>query len=263
MSHPRSAVEEFSKSLANPHLWALLGWYDIRQRYRRSVLGPLWLTLSTGVMIGTLGVLWSTLFKTDIHDYLPFFGTGYVVWSLLSGQINEACTGFIQFEATMKQIRLPLPVYLLRLLARNVIIFGHNAVIIFIVIQFVGDGFKPVALLAIPGLALLCIALMFLSVIVAIICTRFRDMPPVIQNLTMIAYYLTPIMWHEQNIGPKYRWIAGWNPFSHLINIVRSPLLGQAPTFLNWTVASGLTLAFALVSWILLAKHRNRVAYWL
>mgnify|MGYP006151529417 CR=1 FL=1 len=34
--------------LRNTHVWSALGWHDIRQRYRRSVLGPFWIVIATG-----------------------------------------------------------------------------------------------------------------------------------------------------------------------------------------------------------------------
>src|SRR5699024_5965365 len=119
------------------HLWWLLGWYDIKQRYRRSVLGPFWLTISTAILIATLGLLWSTIFRMDLSTYLPFFTVGNIFWTYLSSQVNEASTGYTQFENLVKQVRLPYPSYILRLLCRNLIIFAHNFVIILFVISFV------------------------------------------------------------------------------------------------------------------------------
>ena len=42
-------------------IWGTLGWHDIKQRYRRSVLGPFWFTLSTAIMVGVLGALYSSI----------------------------------------------------------------------------------------------------------------------------------------------------------------------------------------------------------
>ena len=67
-------------------LWRLalaLGWFDIRLRYRGSMLGPFWLTLSTAVMVVALGVLYSALFKMELHDYLPFLALSLVLWTFL------------------------------------------------------------------------------------------------------------------------------------------------------------------------------------
>lgn len=254
---------DLRQSFKATHLWLTLGWYDIKQRYRRSILGPFWLTLSTGVSVGTLSFLWSKLFKTNLHEYLPFFAIGSVIWAYISGQINEACTGFTQFTHIMKQVNLPLPSYLLRLLVRNFIILLHNFVIVFIVITFVGSGWQPVAILALPGLLLLSIALFFMSLTIAIICTRYRDMPPIVQNIITILFYFTPILWQSKYLPPQYAWVKNYNPFTHLIEIVRAPLLGSPPSALSWGAACGVTLIAAYIAITMLARYRQKVAYWL
>src|SRR5580692_7735728 len=52
-------------------LWGRLGWNDILQRYRRSVLGPFWLTASMAIMVVSLGVIYAELFNQPIDDFLP------------------------------------------------------------------------------------------------------------------------------------------------------------------------------------------------
>ncbi|VCU69468.1 ABC-2 type transporter [Pigmentiphaga humi] len=258
-----SAAKEFFVAFARPHLWGLLAWYDIKQRYRRSVLGPFWLTISTGVLIATLGLLWSTLFKTDLHEYLPYFAAGNVVWSFVSMQLNEATTGFTQFEHLIKQSRLPYPSYILRLLCRNLIIFLHNFLIVIIVVSFVGDGWSLVSLVAIPGMLLLSAIVFFVSLACALVCTRYRDMVPVVQNLVTVGYFLTPIMWDAQRLPEQHRWVAAWNPLSHVIDVVRAPLLGHLPSVLNWLVSLAALAISAAISWGLFARTHQRVAYWI
>ncbi len=261
--HISHAFCDLKKSLKAPHLWLTLGWYDIKQRYRRSILGPFWLTLSTGVSVGTLSFLWSKLFKTNLDEYLPFFAVGSVVWAYIAGQVNEACSGFTQFGHIIKQVNLPLPSYLLRLLMRHLIILMHNFVIVLIVISFFGAGWKPIGLLALPGLLVMSIALFFVSLILAIICTRFRDMPPIIQNLTTVLFYFTPILWQTRYLPDRYSWVKDYNPLTHLIEIIRAPLLGSFPSKYSWLAALLVTLISALIAIPMLARYRNKVAYWL
>ena len=258
-----SVKQEFLATLAQPQLWALLAWYDIKQRYRRSVLGPFWLTISTAVLIGTLGVLWSALFKINLHDYLPHFAAGNVIWGYIALQLGEAGTGFTQFESLIKQRRLPFPSYLLRLLTRSFIIFCHNFIIVVIVVSFIGDGWSLISLIAIPGLFLLSSILYFVSLGCAILCTRYRDMVPVVQNFVMVGYFLTPIMWQVKTLPEDLRWVANWNPISHILDIVREPLLGNIPSLTNWLVSLGALLISGAVAWYLLGRARNRIAYWI
>jgi lipopolysaccharide transport system permease protein len=250
-------------ALANPHLWALLAWYDIRQRYRRSVLGPFWVTISTGIMIGTMGLLWSVLFKSDVQSYLPFFAVGSIVWTFYSTQINEACMGFTQFESTIKQIRFPMGVYLLRILMRNLIILAHNCVIIVVVIGILGPVPTWHMLLAIPGLFLGSLAMLGISMIVSVFCTRFRDMPMIIQNATVVLFYVTPIIWRPKSLGAEHQWVAEYNPFAHLVEIVRAPIINGYFPIHSWYWSLATTFVFLVIGIALQARFRDRIAYWL
>jgi lipopolysaccharide transport system permease protein len=258
-----SGLRDFIDALANPHLWALLAWYDIRQRYRRSILGPFWVTVSTGIMIGTMGVLWSVLFKNDVKSFLPFFAIGNVVWTFYAAQINEACVGFTQFESTIKQIRFPMGVYLLRILVRNLIILLHNCVIIVIVIALLGPPVTWHVILAIPGLFLGALAMLGISMIVSVFCTRFRDMPMIIQNAVMVLFYITPIIWRPDALGAKHAWVAEYNPFAHLVEIVRAPIINGYFPLHSWYWSLATTFVLLVIGIALQGRFRDRIAYWL
>jgi lipopolysaccharide transport system permease protein len=255
-------VQELVDAMRWRDSWVYCGWQDIRLRYRRSLLGPWWLTASMAVTIAVLGLLWSQIFQLSITTYLPFFAIGLVVWTWISTQINEACTGFTQFEHIIKQTRLPYPTYLLRLGIRNTLILAHNAVVIVLVLLVCGTGWHGIAWLSIVGLVLVAVIAVFLSVLVAIFCTRYRDFPPLVGNLLQIAFFLTPILWEPSALRAK-AWLAELNPLFHWIEVIRQPLLGHIPSSVHylWTAGSILLIG-ALAVW-LLGRQRDRIAYWL
>lgn len=255
-------AEELWEALALTDTWAYSGLQDIRLRYRRSVLGPWWLTLSTGMTIAALGLLWSQLFGLELTHYLPFFAIGHVVWIWISSHITDACVGFTQFEHIIKQTRLPYPAYLLRLSVRHTLILAHNAVVVAAVFVSCGTELSGHALLVLPGLALVAVICVLLSIPVAICCTRFRDLPPLVGSGLQIAFFLTPILWQPSALRSA-AWVAELNPLFHWIEIIRRPLLGQQPGALHyfWTAGSLLVLG-ALALW-LLGRERDRIAYWM
>ena len=130
----RLAVEDVAAGL---RLWRLawaLGWLDIRLRYRGSMLGPFWLTISTGVMVAALGVLYSTLFHMDVHDYLPFLALSQVLWAFLASMVSE-CMHRIHRRGIGDPVgsHALLFVFTMRTLIRNVIVLGHNILVIVVV----------------------------------------------------------------------------------------------------------------------------------
>src|SRR5262249_36977839 len=108
------ALSDMVSGLGLWRLWVRLGWNDILQRYRRSLLGPFWLTASMAVMVIALGVLYAELFNTPLNDFLPFICVGLLVWNLISSFVTEGGTLFTGSESYIKQIRLPYSVYVYR-----------------------------------------------------------------------------------------------------------------------------------------------------
>jgi len=255
-------VRELRDALAAHELWLTVGWQDIRQRYRRTILGPWWLAISTAVLVLILGLLWSEIFHVEVRTFLPFFAIGYVLWAFLSGAFTEGCVGFVQFEGVIKQRRIPLAALLYRIGVRHTIVFAHNAVIVALIVLWSDTRWSRTALLAIPGFVLFALVTFLALVPIAVVCTRFRDFPQIVANVLQIAFFATPIMWRP-NVLEGYRWVAEYNPIAHLIAIVREPLLGNAPGWDSWAWSAGVLVAtFASSAW-LLGRYRRRIAYWL
>jgi len=257
-----SAVAEVKGATRYYAAWFFLGIQDIRLRYRRSTLGPWWLTISAAILVGTLGVIYSHIFKMDYKTYVPFFAVGYVLWTFIAAEINEATTAFTQFERAIRQVNIPFSVYLLRVWWRNLIIFAHTAVVAVLALFVVGRGLSMVAVLAIPGLILIALGCLFASTVVAIFCTRFRDMAPIVSNLMQVLFFVSPILWDPTLLGEQ-RWLAELNPVYHWIEVVRAPLLGSAPSIATWLWVVASVLVLAGMATFVLGRYRSRIAYWL
>src|SRR5688572_3738679 len=128
------ALDDVRQGIARVDVWFTLGWQDIRQKFRRSILGPFWLTLSTGIMLGALGFIYATIFRMELKEYFPFLAAGVAPWSLISGLILEGCQTFIASELMIRQIRLPSTSHACRVAWRNFIVLLHNLVIIVVVL---------------------------------------------------------------------------------------------------------------------------------
>ena len=255
-------TRDLQEGLCNNELWIYMGWQDIRQRYRRTILGPWWLAISTVILVLTLGFLWSEIFQTEVRTFLPFFAIGYVLWTFLQGACNEACTGFTQFEGIIKQRRIPFSTLLYRIGMRHAIGLAHNAVLVALLILWSGPVWSFAYLLAIPGLVLFAVTVFLTLIPVAVFCTRFRDFPQIVGNALQIMFFATPIMWRPDALR-SFRWIAEFNPLAHLLDIVRLPLLGMAPGWESWIWSLALLAASYLAAAYLLGRYGHRVAYWL
>ena len=242
-------------------VWTILGWDDIRQRYRRSILGPFWITLSMGVFILLLGVIYSRLFHTNIATYIPFLAAGIPLWGFISQTTNESCLAFQEGGRIMKQIKLPYSIYILRVVWRNFIILLHT-IVIFIPVAIVFRVTPNFAtLLFVPALFLVCVNVTWLATVLAILSTRYRDMLPIVGTSVQIMMFATPIMWPVASLGPD-TYIAQVNPAYHLLDLVRAPLLGTAPELLSWLVVGGLGIVGSAFATALLVNKSRRIVFW-
>jgi ABC-type polysaccharide/polyol phosphate export permease len=257
-----SAIEDLRAGIGAWRLSHFLAWQDIRQRYRRSSLGPIWLTLSFGVQMLTMGVLSSFLFGAAIQKSLPYVCGGMLFWFFVTQTINEGTGLFVSTARHITQVKRPLTVFLMQLVWRNAIVAAHNATIYFVVagILLVVPG-KSILLWPI-GLVLVTICLSWMALVSAIISARYRDVPVIIQNILNILFWFTPLMYFPEQLGSK-RFIADYNPITHMIALVREPLLGATPTLSDWLVV----LAIASFGWVgtflFFARFRARIVYWL
>lgn len=262
-SQVRLAAKDLVEGIRRADIWLMLGWQDIRQRYRRSALGPFWLTLSTGITTVALGMIFSAIFKIPLDRYFPYLAIGLVVWTLISTVMIEGCVCFIQAEGTIKQIRLPFTLYACRLVWRNVAIFLHNFVIVAGVMLWFGVAGSVWAIpLVLPGLFLVLLNALWMALTLGIICARFRDVPLIVSSVVQLAFFVTPIIW-EISLMPGRNRIIHFNPFHHLVELVRAPLLGKVPALESWMLGTGLAVAGWLFAFALLVGFRRRIAYWL
>jgi ABC-type polysaccharide/polyol phosphate export permease len=255
------ALTDVYSGVQRYHLWGLLGYQDIKQRYRRSILGPFWLTMSTAIMVCSMGFLYALLFKMDVHKYLPYLTVGMIVWGFFSTLISEGCTVFISSEAFIKQIKLPLFAHVARMIWKNFLIFMHNFVILIVVIWWGDVNIGWGTVISLFGMLLALANGAWVSLLLGMISARYRDIPPVVNSLVQIVFFLTPIMWRADALGDR-QWIAYMNPIYHVLECIRRPLLGEGVNISNFIVAGLLCLVGWVFTVLFYARFSKRVPYW-
>jgi ABC-type polysaccharide/polyol phosphate export permease len=261
--HLKLAWTDFVVSLTSWRMWLLLGMNDIRQRYRRSRLGQFWITMAMATTIGSLGVLYAYLFKVPLALYLPYLGASFVIWSLISTIVLDACNVFISAEGFMRQVPLPKSVFVYRMLVRNLIIFLHNVIILpplFLIFRVPIDWTFP---LAFVGVFMIALNGVWIGLFLGTICARFRDLPQIIASLVQVAFYLTPVMWRPRQLPEWALQWAAFNPFQAFLEIVRDPLLGLPTPPMDWVVAVAVTVIGFAGTTFVFARFRARIIYWL
>jgi lipopolysaccharide transport system permease protein len=259
--HLQRAMQDISGGFARWRLAAALARLDIRNRYRGSVLGPFWMTASTAVMVAGIGLLYATLFRMSLAEYLPWIAVSLVVWTMISQTVSDACNSFVAAEGVIRQLPLPYTVHVLRFVIRNAIIAAHSLPLIAVVLVAFGAVPGPEALLAIPGLMLIAVNACAAGLFLGMVCARFRDIPQIVTNLMQLAFFLSPVLWKPHLLGDAAVWLP-LNPFFALMETVRGPLVegGAAPVI--WLAAVSYTALVCLAAFAFFVRFRARIAFW-
>jgi lipopolysaccharide transport system permease protein len=258
----RAAWRDVRDGLSQWRLVWTLAWLDIRLRYRGSLLGPFWLTISTGAMVLAMGGLYALLFRLEVRDYIPFLALSLVLWNYLGTLVSDSCIAFTTNEGLIRSVRMPFTLYAARIVVRNVVVLAHNALVVVAVFTFLWTWPGATALLALPGLGLWLVSSLALALLLGAICARLHDIPPIVGSIMQMAFFVSAVIWKPDQLR-EYEWMMAFNPFFSMLEIVRGPLMGTVPSPLIVACALGYTTLLLAVTWFVFARVRGRIAFWL
>lgn len=226
MTQMHQLLSDSKKSLGLWRVWIYLGKQDIKARFRRSLIGPLWIFLNMAFFVGGAGTVYGMMFGQPMREFLPFLTTGFVIWGLILASFTESGLAFINAEGYIKQFSYPKQIYLLRTLVSQTIVFSIGLFALIPLQTFFGDFHVGGWLLAAPGLLLLLLAALGHITISAYLGTRFRDLPHALAGLLQVMFFVTPIMFPHKILKDRgMDFVFEYNPLFYLIDIVRHPIL--------------------------------------
>ncbi len=259
-----TAMDEVTAMLLRVELWSTLAWNDIKLRYRRTTLGPLWITLGLGTTVLSVGLLYGALFGNELSQYLPYFTAGLIAWTFLSAAIGEGCGAYLGAAFLIRAIPIPLVVHVYRMLARQLIMLAHNLVLVVVMWAVFQWPLNWNVLLVVPGLAINVVAACGFVLFLSVVAARFRDVLLIVMTLLQLIFLITPIMWETKSLkGASIGLVADLNPFYHLIEVVRRPLLSEPAALLSWAVAILTACVAVLIGLHFYARYRHRVPFWI
>jgi ABC-2 type transport system permease protein/lipopolysaccharide transport system permease protein len=259
----RSALarRDLARGLVRYRMWWALAVQDIRLRYRGSMLGPFWLTISTAIMVLGMGVIYAHLFHTRTQTYVPYLTLGLIIWNAIGGLILDSCQTFLAAGSVIQQVPIAFSIHVYRVVCRNFIILAHSLVIVPIVLVIFSVPLGASLVELVPAILALAINGVWVALLFGMFCARFRDIPPIVNSLLQVGFFLTPVIWPIDALG-IYRPLAEFNPLFAAIDVVRAPLLGVAPVPTSWPVLLVATAIGSGFTFAVFARFRSRIAYW-
>lgn len=258
----RAAVRDIRQGLRRYVTWRYLAVESIKNQYRRTVLGPWWLTLQTAVYVVGLALIFGQILGAGLRAFLPYVALGYVAFILLSGLTRAGAQVFVQAASTMKSTQQPLSNLVLRDVTIEFIQFAHNMLIY---LAFVAGGLVPLRwqmVLTVPAVLLIAINGMFVALWLGPIVARFRDVGPLVLSVLQVSIFFTPVFYKLSNLHGSRRALVVWNPFTYLIEAFRAPLIGGSVSASVYVGSALVTLINVALGISVFARVRSRLPYW-
>ena len=258
----RMAVRDLKDSFQRLGLAWSLATHDIGSRYRGSILGPFWITLSMGLMVLGIGFLYANLFSIPISTFLPYVALGIVFFGVITGTVNEGCETFVLASGMLSQTSLPMFTFVWRTVLRNLINLAHHLVIVLAVLAVYGYWRTADFPAALAGVLLLLLNASWISLLAGIASARFRDIPQIVGSTMQFAIFMTPVFWMPDRFG-AHRAVLDFNPFFHMLEAVRAPLLGKPVSALTYEVLAAMAVIGWFAAFMIFARTRRRIVHYL
>ena len=258
-----AGFEELMGGLRYWRVWHLLGIRELRHRYARSKLGQLWLMLSTAIMIGVLGTVWSVLFKQPVQELMPFFGTGLILWTYLSQVLTDCTAIFVTHGNLYRNQKMNFSVSIYSLVYKNTLMLAHSVIIIIVLIVAFGVPINWYQLQIVPAFVLTWITMVWAGYIIAMTCVRYRDIIQVITTWLQVLFFVTPVMWKPDFLPPQYRFIIDCNPLAQFLELLRNPFLGEPVSAYTWLSTTAIALGGGVLALAAIGRYQRRIILWM
>ena len=237
---------------------------ELLKSYTRTLLGPIWETISLGILMFLMAFIWSKLIKTE-GNYVIYLVTGMIVFRYISQILNASTWMFIERADIVKCFNIPYSSYALAKVIYSVFIFFHHLPLIIIFSIFYDNNFLNKNLLyLIYSIPIILITSYSVSILVGMLTARFRDVMSLINTITSVMIFFTPILWSPDQLDSRTQlFVVDPNFFYHFIEIFRQPFLGNAPSTFSIYYTLIFAISIFIVASLMIRKFQYRLKYWI
>jgi len=262
----RASADDFARAWKDRQPWLIAAVVAIGNKYRRTILGPWWATLTTLMFVFGLAILRIGLSGGDLREAIPYVGLGFIGFTLISGGVLSGMNAYISAGQQLATSRQPYSAYVLRANTQQVLDFFHDAVVILLLVVLFAI---PVTLMwgwSIVALVLIVASSVGVGLWLGPLAARYRDVGPFVTALMRLMFFLTPIFWSVDELEATGRaWLAWINPLTYQLLAFRDPILGQvhpSAPIAPMTMAAILAVGNLILGLIVFTRYRARIPYW-
>jgi ABC-type polysaccharide/polyol phosphate export permease len=256
-----AALQDWSTSARLVPLWSNLALDDLRDRYRRTVLGLAWIVASFALFVAVKVFVFGQLTNVSAEEFGVYVTLGFGLWTYINAMVVDACTAYMHSRPWILGTSTPYPVFLLQAVFRNWLIFGMILLVMAIALAWKTTPWTMVSLSVVPALLVYALTSLWLAAILAPLCARYRDLFHTVQTSMRLIFFATPILWIPATSG-RLMLLAQLNPISHFVAIVRDPLMYNRLPATSWWVVLAINALGLAAGIVVYAMTRRRIAHW-
>jgi lipopolysaccharide transport system permease protein len=256
-------LTDIGSSLKHVRIWTSLALSDIASKYRRTVLGPIWIVLAQVAVIVGIYFLRHSISPMVLGNFFVFLSASLPVWGLVSSMTSDGTGALAKSKTLIESYPLPMTIYLLRSIVSNLITFLHTIIVFFVVAIFYMQVPGPLELLwSLLGTAIVLVFGLGMHLMLAPLSARYRDISPAVGSFMTIAYIMSPVFWQVAD-SQRDMVLVKFNPFYYLLEVMRGPLLDATPPVSTYLVATGVAAGALMLGTLAFARLRQRVVFWI
>lgn len=198
---------------------------DIKIKYRKSVLGVLWTLLNPLLMMIVLTIVFSNLFKFDIENYPIYLLSGQLIFNFYNESTSNAMSAILGNSSLIKKIYVPKYLFVLSRILSSVVNLSASFLALILLMVAMRVEFHWTIILFIFPVILLVIFSLGVSLLLAALVVKFRDIIHLYSVFTTALLYLTPVIYSITFLPEKIRMIVMLNPITNYVIMFRDAMM--------------------------------------
>ena len=231
----RMLSDSFKFAFKTRRAWWYTATSRSRARFAKTTLGSFWLGFSNLLSIGTLGIVYGTVFSVeDFRSYFIYLGFGLVIWNTISSSISNAPQLFNHNSSNIKNMNVKPIFYTLEEWSFQLQTFVQSFVLVFFVFLFLNSSLLVnLFIYSWMPLVNLFIFIYWFPVIICLISIRFNDIAQLVPIALQLLFLTSPILYRKESLG-SLSWITNLNFVYQLLDPLRESIISG---FVNYQMS--------------------------
>jgi len=248
---------DLKHTLKHPGFWAYCALIDTSIKFRNNRMGFMWIFISNLIFVIILSGLYHAMMDVPLMDYALHLYFGITIWNFLNHTITQSSSIIESQRNYLGSPNISFIDLVFRSFVQNLIIFGHNFILVLICAFFVKSlsGYAWVIPMLL-GLSLLGVVVILISIFCVLLSATLPDTKEILNAVFRVGFLATPIIWMVDKVTAIdsskniIRYYVEFNPFYHMIEVVRGPVLGTDFVY-SMYVVFGMILALFTINSII------------